>query len=207
MLTLFQEPWSHWCVKVRKIMDYKKIKYKVNAVSAHDKRELLRATGQDYVPALVDGKQIITYAEIPDFLEIMTPEPTIYPNHTRGEAKAIENWAHYRLEDIVWQYAVPDFPKTFKDDIERWVFVELQETKRGSLELLQARRPYLKAQMEKHFQILEEMLTEQRFLLDEKPSLADFAAFGAVSPLPYSGNKFPEKFERLTAWYGNIDRL
>jgi len=61
--------------------------------------------------------------------------------------------------------------------------------------------------MENHFQILEEMLTEQRFLLDEKPSLADFAAFGAVSPLPYSGNQFPDKFERLTAWYGNIDRL
>lgn len=65
MLTLFQEPWSHWCVKARKIMDYKKIRY--NPVGVHDKRELLRATGQDYVPALVDGKQIITYAEIPDF--------------------------------------------------------------------------------------------------------------------------------------------
>jgi len=65
MFIFFEEPWSHWCVKVRKIMDYKKIRYKVNLVSAHDKRELLMATGQDYVPAIVDGKQIITYAEIP----------------------------------------------------------------------------------------------------------------------------------------------
>lgn len=207
MLTLFEEPWSHWCVKVRKIMDYKKIKYKTNAVGAHDKRELLRATGQDYVPALVEGKQIITYAEIPDFLEIMTPEPTIYPNHTRGEAKAIENWAHYHVEDVVWQYAVPDFPKRFKDEVERWVFVELQETKRGPLELIEARRPELKTQMERHLQILEEMLTQHRFLLDDKPSLADFAVLGAISPLRYSGNNIPERFEKLTAWYSNVDRL
>ena len=207
MLTLFEEPWSHWCVKARKIMDYKKIKYKVNAVGAHDKRELLTATGQDYVPALVDGKQTITYAEIPDFLELMVPEPSIYPNHTRGEAKAIENWAHYRLEDIVWQYTVPDFPKTFTDDVERWVFVELQETKRGPLRLLEARRPELKTQMENHFQILEEMLTEHRFLLDEKPSLADFAVFGAISPLPYSGIKLPDKLKKLTSWHDTMNRL
>ena len=207
MFTFFEEPWSHWCVKVRKIMDYKKIRYKVNLVSAHDKRELLMATGQDYVPALVDGKQIITYAEIPDFLEIMAPEPSIYPNRTKGEAKAIENWAHYRLEDVVWQYTVPDFPKTFKDDVERWVFVELQETKRGPLKLLEAKRPELKTQMERHLQILEEMLTEHRFLLDEKPSLADFAVFGAISPLPYSGNKLPDKLTKLTSWHDTINRL
>jgi len=207
MFTFFEEPWSHWCVKVRKIMDYKKIRYKVNLVSAHDKRELLMATGQDYVPAIVDGKQIITYAEIPDFLEIMAPEPSIYPNRTKGEAKAIENWAHYRLEDVVWQYTVPDFPKTFKDDVERWVFVELQETKRGPLKLLEAKRPELKTQMERHLQILEEMLTEHRFLLDEKPSLADFAVFGAISPLPYSGNKLPDKLTKLTSWHDTINRL
>ena len=207
MFTFFEEPWSHWCVKVRKIMDYKKIRYKVNLVSAHDKRELLMATGQDYVPAIVDGKQIITYAEIPDFLEIMAPEPSIYPNRTKGEAKAIENWAHYRLEDVVWQYTVPDFPKTFKDDVERWVFVELQETKRGPLKLLEAKRPELKTQMERHLQILEEMLTEHRFLLDENPSLGDFAVFGAISPLPYSGNKLPDKLTKLTSWHDTIDRL
>jgi glutathione S-transferase len=44
-------------------------------------------------------------------------------------------------------------------------------------------------------------------LLDEKPSLGDFAVFGAVSPLLYSGSKVPEKFEKLTAWYDNIGRL
>jgi hypothetical protein len=100
-------------------MDYKKIRYRVSRVGAHDKRELIQATGQDYVPALVEGKEIITYANIPDYLETIAPDPSIYPDGLKGTAKAIENWAHYRLEDIVWQFSVPDMPSTFKDDCRK----------------------------------------------------------------------------------------
>jgi glutathione S-transferase len=207
VLTFFQEPFSHWCVKAKKIMDYKKVKYETKNVSYHDKRELIKATGQDYVPAIVNDGRIVTYPDIPDFLEGLQPNPTIYPDGTKALAKAIENWAHYRLEDIVWRYVVADFPKTFKDDLERWVFVEIQELKRGPLELVEVRRPAFKAEMEAHFQILEDMLSDHRFLLAEKPSLADFAAFGAVHPLPYSGNRFPEKFSKMRAWYDSIDAI
>ncbi len=207
MLTFFQEPFSHWCVKAKKIMDYKKIKYATKNVGYHDKRELIKATGQDYVPTIVNDGQIVTYPDIPDFLEKLQPNPTIYPNGTKALTKVIENWAHYRLEEIVWRYSVADFPKTFKDDLERWVFVELQEAKRGPLELMEARRPGFKADMEAHFQIIEDMLNEHRFLVAEKLSLADFAVFGAVNPLRYSGNQFPEKFPKLHAWYESIDRI
>ncbi len=207
MLTFFEEPFSHWCVKTKKIMDYKKIKYETKDVGYHDKRELIEATGQDYVPAIVNDGQIVTYPDVPDFLEKLQPNPTIYPEGTKALTKALENWAHYRLEEIVWRYVVPDFPKTFKDDLERWVFVEIQELKRGPLELMEVRRPGFRADMEAHFQILEDMLKEQRFLVAEKPSLADFAVFGAVHPLPYSGNQFTEKFANLRAWYDSVDRI
>ena len=207
MLTFFQEPFSHWCVKAKKILDYKKIKYETRIVGYHDKRELIKATGQDYVPAIVNDGQIVTYADIPDYLEKFQPTPTIYPNGTRALTKAIENWAHYRLEEIVWRYSVADFPKTFKDDLERWVFVEIQELKRGPLQLMGARRPEFKADMETHFQILEDMLKEHHFIVSEKPSLADFAVFGAVNPLFYSGNRIPERFTKLGAWYESVDRV
>ena len=207
MLTFFQYPYSHWCVKVQKIMDYKGIKYNTATVGYHDKRELIKATGQDYVPALVNGKEVITYAQIPDYLEIMTPDPTIYPNNTKALSKAIEDWAHYRLEEVVWRYAVPDFPKTFKDDLERWIFVEIQELKRGPLGLVEQKRPSLKADMNAHLQIIEDMLNDHDYLLDTRPSLADFAVYGAVNPLPYSGNKFPEEFVKLRAWFKSIQEM
>jgi glutathione S-transferase len=207
MLTLFQEPFSHWCVKVQKILNYKQIKFESKIVGYHDKRELIKATGQDYVPAIVDGQRIVTYPDIPDYLESLAPNPSIYPKGNRNLAKLIENWAHYRLEEIVWRYVVVDFPKTLKDDQERWVFEEIQEIKRGPLELMQLRRPAFKADMEAHFQILEAMLGDHKFLIAEAPSLADFAAFGAIYPLRYSGNHIPDRFRHLQTWYGSIDRI
>lgn len=207
MLTFYEEPFSHWCVKARKIMGYKKIRYETKTVGYHDKRELIKATGQDYVPALVNDGQIVTYPNVSDFLEKLQPNPTIYPEGTKALAKAMENWAHYRLEDVVWRYAVVDFPKTFKDDLERWVFIEMQELKRGPFELMQVRRAVLKVEMEDHLQIVEDMLQNHPFLLAEKPSLADFAVFGAINPLAYSGNRIPEKFTRLNAWHESINQF
>jgi glutathione S-transferase len=207
MLTLFQEPFSHWCVKTQKILNYKHVKFESKNVGYYDKRELIKATGQDYVPAIVHEGKIVTYPDIPDYLERLSPDPTIYPSGARDLAKLIENWAHYRLEDTVWRYCVVDFPKTFKDDLERWVFVEIQEIKRGPLELMAARRPTFKADMEAHFQIMDRMLHNHKFLIAEAPSLADFATFGAVYPLRYSGNEIPREFKHLQSWYDTIDRI
>lgn len=207
MLTLFEEPFSHWCVKVRKILNYKNIKHEIKNVSYHDKRELIKATGQDYVPAIVNDGKIVTYPDIPDYLEQMAPSPSIYPNGTRAVAKAIENWAHYRIEELVWRYVVADFPKTFKDDLERWVFIEMQERARGPLEVMEMRKPAFKAEMDAHLQIIDDMLKDQKFLLADSPSLADFAAFGAIYPLSYSGNNLPQKFKNLRTWYGSIDQI
>jgi glutathione S-transferase len=207
MLTFFQEPFSHWCVKTKKILDYKKIKYKTRNVGYHDKRELIKATGQDYVPALVNDGKVITYPDVPDYLESLAPHPTIYPDRTRALAKAIENWAHYRLEDVCWKYIVTAIPKTFKDDLERWVFVEIQELKRGPLELMETRRPTFRKEMEAHLEIVEGMLEDHKFLLCEKPSLADFAVFGAINPVRYAGENFPKRFKKLHAWNRSIDRI
>jgi glutathione S-transferase len=70
----------------------------------------MKDTGQDYVPAIIDDGRIVTYLDIPDYLEKLAPSPSIYPNGTKSLAKAIENWTHYRLEDIVWRYCLVDFP-------------------------------------------------------------------------------------------------
>lgn len=207
MLTFYEEPFSHWCVKVQKILNYKKIKHEIRPVSYHDKRELLKATGQDYVPAIVNDGRIVIYPDIPDYLEELVPDPSIYPNGTRGVAKAIENWAHYRIEEIVWRYVVADFPKTFKEDLERWVFVEMQERTRGPLEVMEMRKPSFKADMESHFRIVDDMLRGHKFLLGNNPSLADFATFGAIYPLTYSGNELPAKFKNLSVWYKTIDGI
>ena len=102
---------------------------------------------------------------------------------------------------------MPDLPKTFKDEVERWVFVEMQEIKRGPLEGLEANRPALKAVMNRHFTILEDMLSDHKFLIADEPSLADFAVFGALTPLSYSGNPIPQEFKALSSWSRNVNAI
>jgi len=58
-----------------------------------------------------------------------------------------------------------------------------------------------------HFKILDDMLHRHEFLLTQAPSLADFAVFGAIYPLVYSGNQVQGEFKRLQAWYEAIDRI
>ena len=72
---------------------------------------------------------------------------------------------------------------------------------------MRAKRPTLKAELDKHFRILEDMLTEHRFLLSEDPSLADFAVFGAITPLSYSGNTIPLEFKALGSWSRSIEQI
>lgn len=207
MLTFFQEPFSHWCVKVQKILDYKKIPYESKRVGYHDKRALMAATGQDYVPALVHDGRTVLWPDAPDFLESLTPSPTLYPGATRGTAKALESWAHWRLEEVVWRYVVPDMAKTFDDDLERWVFEEIQTLKRGPLERMRARRPEFEADLRAHLAIVEEMLAHAPFLQGDAPTLADFAVYGGLMPLWYSGLGIPAEFGKVRAWKERVAAL
>jgi len=61
--------------------------------------------------------------------------------------------------------------------------------------------------MEGHFRILENMLRDHMFLLTEQPSLADFAVFGAITPLSYSGNSIPTEFKALANWSRTIEKI
>jgi glutathione S-transferase len=61
--TLFGNPTSHYCVSAERTLAFKRTPLDMVYVSYYDKRPLLRATGQDYVPALVwDGKVVTPMA-------------------------------------------------------------------------------------------------------------------------------------------------
>ena len=108
----------------------------------------------------------------------------------------------------MWRFVVSDFPKTFEDDHERWMFEEIQEIKRGPLELMHVRKPAFKDDTEAHFQILECMLSDHKFLLTETPSPPSrTSTFGAICSLRYSGNEIPQEFKRLRPWYHSIEGI
>src|SRR5256885_14861782 len=116
---LYSMPISHYCISVDRMLAFKGVPFDTRYVPYHDKSELIKATGQDYVPTLVwDGKPVMWY-DIPDFLEQAPPKPTLHPWGQKGLAVALENWGHQVLEERVRRDAATQVPPVLKDDHER----------------------------------------------------------------------------------------
>lgn len=70
MLKLYQfETWPY-CEKVRKVLSYKQLDYEKIEVPRNDKSELIKISGQELVPVLVDNdKVIVDSTDIIEYLE------------------------------------------------------------------------------------------------------------------------------------------
>ena len=203
---LYSMPISHYCISADRMLAFKGVPFDTRFVPYHDKSDLIKATGQDYVPTLVwDGKPVMWY-DIPDFLEKSQPKPTLYPWGKKGLATTLEHWGHQVLEERVWRYVVTKIPPVLHDDHERWVFEEMQTRARGPWHVLEMRRDEFREDMNKHLGMVESMLDGQDWILGE-PSLADFGVYGSLSPLLTIGEKVPKEFPRLAGWVSRIQKL
>ncbi|HYM39853.1 MAG TPA: glutathione S-transferase family protein [Thermoplasmata archaeon] len=203
---LYTEPFSHYCVAAERMLAFKKIAFDPVDVPYHDKRALIAATGQDYVPTLVwEGKPVFWY-DIPDFLEARVPKPTLYPRGQKGLAIVLEHWGHQVLEERVWRYVVTKVLPKLRDDHERWVFEEMQTRARGPWHVLEMRRGEFREDMETHLAMVDAILDGRDWLLGE-PSLADFGIYGGMYPLLFVGEKVPAKLTRLASWADRIGKL
>lgn len=204
--SLYEEPFSHYCVSADRMLAFKGIAYDPIPVTYHDKRDLIAATGQDYVPTLMwEGKPVFWY-DIPDFLEKKRPKPTFFPGGQEGLAVVLEHWAHQVLEERVWRYVVTKVPPRLSSDLERWVFEELQTRARGPWHVLEMRREEFREDMETHLAMVDAMLEGRDWVLGE-PSLADFGLYGGMYPLLFVGEKVPAKLPRLAKWVDRVAKL
>ncbi len=203
---LFEAPYSHYCVAAERMLAFKKIPYDSVYVPYHDKRELIAATGQDYVPTLVWDDQPVFWYDLPDSLEKLRPEPTFYPWGQKGLATVLEHWGHQVLEERVWRYAVTKVPPRLRDDHERWVFEEMQTRARGPWHVLEMRREEFRADMEKHLAMVDAILDGREWILGQ-PSLADFGIYGSMYPLLFIGETVPSGLARLPQWVERVAAL
>jgi glutathione S-transferase len=201
---LYYMPISHWCVCAERILAFKGLHPDIVRVPYHDKRVLMAATNQDYVPALTWDGKVVAWKDIPDFLEAERPTPTLYPGGHRGAAEALDEWGHLRVEEQVWRFVVTRAPATFPDPVERWVFEEIQSRVRGPWSLLEQRREEFRADLQPTLARIDRMLDGRPWVLGNQPSLADFGIYGGLAPLFVVGEPIPEGLPRLTAW---IDRV
>jgi|GEM_PF-754564 len=205
-VVLYSMDISHYCVSAERMLAYKGIRYRKVYAPYHDRQALLRATGQDYVPALVWDGRAVPWEAIPSFLEERVASPTLFPDGTRALAEILENWGHQVLEERVWRAVVTDILPALKSDEERWVFEEMQARSRGSWAVLRARRREFERDLQPYLGLVDGMLEGRDWLLD-RPSVADFGIYGGLSPWMTAGRAIPAKWRNLRRWAGRIAAL
>ena len=95
-MRLFQIPFSHNCVKVRHVLDLKGIPYETVNINPLWRVDVVRASGQSLVPALVDGdRSIAGSTDILLHLEERHPQPALLPADPRERAECLllMDWA------------------------------------------------------------------------------------------------------------------
>src|SRR2546428_13822203 len=117
---------SNYCIAADRMLAFKGVEFDTRYAPYHDRQEVLKATGQDYVPTLIwEGKPVMWY-DIPDFLEKARPKPTLYPWGQKGLAVTLEHWGHQVLEERVWRYVVTNVPPVLRVEYEHSIFDEIR---------------------------------------------------------------------------------
>lgn len=95
-MKLLQIPFSHNCVKVRRVLELKGIPFEMENIVPVDRSGVYAASGQGLVPVLVDGDRTVADSTVILLhLEDRYPEPPLLPRDAvaRAECLLLEDWA------------------------------------------------------------------------------------------------------------------
>src|SRR5579885_735801 len=113
---LFQFYPSPLCAKIRKILEFKGIAYDVAEVDYLDRRELLAASGQIKVPALMlEGGEVAVDSDwIVARLEALMPYPAILPPIGRGLHLTLARYFDTGLSEVMLRAAMGDLLEYYR---------------------------------------------------------------------------------------------
>ncbi len=196
MIELYQFELSHYCEKVRLILDYKGLTYrKVEVTPGVGQIDLYRMSGQRQVPVLKDGTEIIgDSTAIAKYLERKYPDRPILPTDPKEKAVCwiLEEWAdasiglnsrkvmldafsHNRdLRTAVLPPSTPDFLKTMVGAVPNELLDLLGYGVGMGPDTVKASREI----MQQNLESLTTLLMDKPYLVADHPTVADFAVAG-----------------------------
>lgn len=206
---------SPFCLKVRAILEHKRLAYRRLSALGRPILEVRRRGGIGKVPALdIDGELICDSTDIAHALERLVPAPAILPADPRERAlcHALEDWADESLYfvGLYFQWIDPAglamVPQAFgRGPLGKLAFeVYLRRIRRQVRGQGTGRKPeaHVRADLERHLEAAEALAACGPFLLGEAPLLCDFAVMSQLVYLartPYGGPRIAAR-PALTAY-------
>ncbi|MDB5891391.1 MAG: glutathione S-transferase family protein [Polaromonas sp.] len=206
-LILHHYPTSPFAEKTRLMLGYKQLAWKsVIIPMVSPKPDLVALTGgYRKTPVLQIGADIYCdTALISDVLEHVQPEPSVYPEPSKGMGRTLAHWADNTLFWTAMAYnmqpkgiaqifgnAPPEAARAFADD-----------RKAMSAGMTRLRSQDAAAPYKSYLRRISDMLDDWPFLLGEVPCIADFAVY---HPLWFTRTRTPVLADVLNTTPAVID--
>jgi glutathione S-transferase len=236
-IILYQFTLSPYCVKVRKILEYKGLSYTTVEVNPFTRAGVRRLSGQRRVPVLVeeaeaaaDGRPGTERTVVADstaialHLEARHPDPPVYPRDPdeRARVLTLEDWS-----DETFAGDLIPFKILTGDNAKRMVAQSVRYYPRtlpyrvlppfGPLVLRRLaswrRRgrslDRMRADYEGDLAHLDELARAGRFLAGgERPTVADFAVWGLLRTMQgMQGEELLARHASLAEWYERVETI
>jgi glutathione S-transferase len=215
MLELYQFELSHYCEKIRFILDYKGLAYrKVEVTPGLGQLDLFKISGQRQVPVLKDGNEVIADSTaIAQYLETKYPDRPIYPTDSKQRALCLilEEWADESVglnarKSMLGAFSqnsdfraaalptsTPAFLKTLVESVPQEALDVLGfGAGFGSDSIKSARKA-----MQQNLEALCLLLTDSPYLVCDHPTLADFAVAGLSMYVKFPTGNYVDLPEKL----------
>jgi glutathione S-transferase len=193
-VTFYDWPYSPFCMKVRAILEYKRVDHRT--VDPLRARGLLRRRGTGKVPALeIDDTFITDSTEIAHALDAHFPDPPLLPRDRRDRALThiIEDWAdeslyftglYYRWFDRAGRAEIPaKFGRSIRGRLAYRFYLRLVLRQLRGQGTLRKSPNHVRSDLDRNLDALEALLTPGPFVLGEQPYLCDFALWGQLEYL------------------------
>ena len=212
-LKLYQFATSPFCAKVRKILDFKGLDYRVVEVDYLERKELMIASNQLMVPALTleTGETIVDSDRIAARLDELYPDPTIFPPAWRGVHLALACYFDGAFEDVMFRAALPDeiahYARRGRDREALYRLIRERKYGAGFCDETIGNHVSHWARALELLAPLDDTLRDRAFLLG-RIGYADFALYGQLGYLAITGVlKIPGAMTNLCGFYGRMDRI
>jgi glutathione S-transferase len=216
-------------MKVRAILDYKRVQYERVVPLGSTMVSLRRRGKTGKVPAVeIDGELIVDSTDIAYAIDEKFPDPPLLPADARerGLCHALEDWAdeslyfiglYYRWYEAEGRKAVPAaFGKSVSGRILYLYYLRMILAQVRGQGTLRKTPEHVRRDLERHLDAVEGMLAARPYLLGDRPYLCDFALWGQLNYLnrtPVGGQAIKPRqaigsyIVRMTPESGGQERL
>lgn len=213
MITLYQVPYSPFCITIATILDHSRTDYRVVNLPYSDRRLIFEKSGGEYyrVPLLDDdgtavwdrtelGQEIARHLDrkfgLGLFPEALEGVQAILARYIENEIEAVG----FRLNDLHYESWLPDL-------YDRTMWLRHKERRFGvdCIEQWRAQQGDLARQLEALLVPIDQMLSQRPYLIDARPRFVDYDLFGILGNYNYTGrNPLPSRLDHLARWHDRM---